>query len=263
MRGLPSSIEKSCFAPPKRFRVPVCGDVRIVRIGARHRRAGRFLTSIRLYAPVSRTANFTSYTASRFGEDDQTRLQQLVIDVARRGSTCCSATLRRRRSPRCTNITATCTRRFSAPSGCPRGAPSTATHRGAAASRSTDYEYWRLRAGEPDQLTTLRARVHHAEVAHEGYEAARAMICARRTNRGRRRFDRRHAQQAPCLGHGMVSAPVWCRDTRGSPSSPACQRNRPLKGSVCEVILAADGSIGMSCAKVAELADAPDLGSGG
>ena len=37
------------------------------------------------YAPLSRTANFTSYTAARFGEDDQARLQQLVIDVARRG----------------------------------------------------------------------------------------------------------------------------------------------------------------------------------
>src|SRR4029079_17714406 len=33
----------------------------------------------------SRTANFTSYTASGFGGEDQTCLQQLVIDVARRG----------------------------------------------------------------------------------------------------------------------------------------------------------------------------------
>jgi DNA adenine methylase len=36
-------------------------------------------------APLSRTANFTSYTASRFGGEDQARLQQLVLDVARRG----------------------------------------------------------------------------------------------------------------------------------------------------------------------------------
>ena len=41
--------------------------------------------SIRRTRPLSRTASFTSYTASRFGEDDQARLQQLVIDVARRG----------------------------------------------------------------------------------------------------------------------------------------------------------------------------------
>jgi DNA adenine methylase len=46
---------------------------------------GDFLYIDPPYAPLSRTANFTSYTASRFGEDDQTRLQQLVIDVARRG----------------------------------------------------------------------------------------------------------------------------------------------------------------------------------
>ncbi|HEY3042551.1 MAG TPA: Dam family site-specific DNA-(adenine-N6)-methyltransferase [Vicinamibacterales bacterium] len=47
--------------------------------------AGDFLYVDPPYAPLSRTANFTSYTASRFGDDDQARLQQLVIDVARRG----------------------------------------------------------------------------------------------------------------------------------------------------------------------------------
>jgi len=37
------------------------------------------------YAPVSRTASFTSYTAVRFAVDDQIRLQQVVIELARRG----------------------------------------------------------------------------------------------------------------------------------------------------------------------------------
>lgn len=47
---------------------------------------GDFLYVDPPYAPVSRTANFTSYTASRFDGADQARLQQLVIDLARRGS---------------------------------------------------------------------------------------------------------------------------------------------------------------------------------
>lgn len=37
------------------------------------------------YAPVSDTANFTSYTASRFSSEDQQRLQQAVIELAGRG----------------------------------------------------------------------------------------------------------------------------------------------------------------------------------
>ena len=46
---------------------------------------GDFLYADPPYAPLSRTANFTSYTSSRFGSDEQARLQQLVIDVAERG----------------------------------------------------------------------------------------------------------------------------------------------------------------------------------
>jgi DNA adenine methylase len=38
------------------------------------------------YAPVSRTAQFTSYTAGRFGADEQARLQQAVLGLARRGT---------------------------------------------------------------------------------------------------------------------------------------------------------------------------------
>ena len=37
------------------------------------------------YAPISRTANFTSYTSPRFGPDDQVRLQQVAIALAERG----------------------------------------------------------------------------------------------------------------------------------------------------------------------------------
>ena len=37
------------------------------------------------YAPLSRTANFTSYTTPRFDAADHVRLQQGVIDLARRG----------------------------------------------------------------------------------------------------------------------------------------------------------------------------------
>ena len=37
------------------------------------------------YAPLSRTSNFTSYTALRFGAEDQRRLQQIVIALATRG----------------------------------------------------------------------------------------------------------------------------------------------------------------------------------
>jgi DNA adenine methylase len=37
------------------------------------------------YAPLSRTANFTGYTALRFGAADQQRLQAIVVELAARG----------------------------------------------------------------------------------------------------------------------------------------------------------------------------------
>jgi DNA adenine methylase len=37
------------------------------------------------YVPLTRTSNFTSYTAARFGEEDQRRLQQALVGLAGRG----------------------------------------------------------------------------------------------------------------------------------------------------------------------------------
>jgi DNA adenine methylase len=47
--------------------------------------SGDFVYGDPPYAPLTATANFTSYTASRFGVEDQRRLQALVIAWARRG----------------------------------------------------------------------------------------------------------------------------------------------------------------------------------
>jgi DNA adenine methylase len=46
---------------------------------------GDFIYTDPPYAPLSRTASFTAYTAGRFDAADQRRLQQLLIDMARRG----------------------------------------------------------------------------------------------------------------------------------------------------------------------------------
>ena len=51
----------------------------------RSARAGDFIYFDPPYAPLSTTAQFTSYTSGGFGADDQRRLQQVVIALARRG----------------------------------------------------------------------------------------------------------------------------------------------------------------------------------
>ena len=108
---------------------------------------GDFIYSDPPYAPLSRTANFTSYTASRFDESDQARLQRmLVIDIARRG---CHVLLSNSTAPGIAALYET--NREAAPracprSVCPRGAPSTATRRGAAAI--DEYLITNIPAGE-------------------------------------------------------------------------------------------------------------------
>jgi DNA adenine methylase len=48
-------------------------------------RPGDFLYFDPPYAPLTPTSSFTSYTADRFGDDDQRALQRLVIELASRG----------------------------------------------------------------------------------------------------------------------------------------------------------------------------------
>jgi DNA adenine methylase len=48
-------------------------------------RTGDFVYLDPPYAPLSRTASFTAYTQGGFADDDQARLQGLVVDLAREG----------------------------------------------------------------------------------------------------------------------------------------------------------------------------------
>ena len=52
---------------------------------AENARPGDFLYFDPPYAPVSRTARFTSYTSEGFGADDQQRLRDVTVMLARRG----------------------------------------------------------------------------------------------------------------------------------------------------------------------------------
>ena len=50
----------------------------------RYARAGDFIYFDPPYAPMSATARFTSYTSDGFGGEDQRRLQQVMIELAKR-----------------------------------------------------------------------------------------------------------------------------------------------------------------------------------
>jgi DNA adenine methylase len=47
--------------------------------------AGDFIYIDPPYAPISKTAHFTSYTAGGFGHDEQQRLRDVIVQLAERG----------------------------------------------------------------------------------------------------------------------------------------------------------------------------------
>jgi DNA adenine methylase len=63
--------------------------------------AGDFLYFDPPYAPLSRTANFTSYTARGFDRGDQEQLRQAVVELARRG---CQVVLSNSTAPEITEL---------------------------------------------------------------------------------------------------------------------------------------------------------------
>jgi DNA adenine methylase len=63
--------------------------------------AGDFLYFDPPYAPVSRTANFTSYTTAGFNGDDQSRLRQVMILLTQRG---CHVVLSNSTAPEITKL---------------------------------------------------------------------------------------------------------------------------------------------------------------
>ena len=90
-------------------------------------REGDFVYFDPPYAPISPTAHFTSYTADRFGADDQRALQRVVSPSPSGGATSCSATRLPRRSPNSTTATTRRNMPASGPAGFRLAAPSTPT----------------------------------------------------------------------------------------------------------------------------------------
>ena len=75
-------------------------------------------------------------------------------------------------------------------------------------------------AGEPDELTAQRAGIHHAQIADERDEPARALIRARGQIAGAAASIVATAAGAPWSDTERCRGWHSCRDTRGSPSCP-------------------------------------------
>jgi DNA adenine methylase len=145
--------------------------------------AGDFVYFEPPYAPLSRTANFTSYTAPRFNAQDQRRRQQIVLALAARS---CNVLLGNSTADEIAAL----------------------YERNADSARRGPVEEFLITnycVGQPDQLTAFRAGIGHPRIADERHEPARRLTRAGRADRRRRGVERRHAQRPARVGHGMAA----------------------------------------------------------
>ena len=170
------------------------------RASTRRRRA-IFSMSIRRTRPRARrrTSRRTRRAAST--ARISARLQQVVVALARRGCHVLVSNSTGERDRGAVRLERGGARRGSA-GAAGAGAARDQQQRRAARSgrRISDYEYQlrdELYADDPDQLTTLRTGVRHAQIAVERDEAAVPVARARGTDRRRVRVDRRDAQRTP------------------------------------------------------------------